>query len=560
MRLEELQEMGALPRKLNIVNDGDSVITYGKIKQADNEFQNTCEKAIVVDDYKWIAVSDEVKSIETAEIIYSCDGKNCVGTYNRNRHIFFRQELRGNKLYTVAQIKLFREKENKSMAEAVNLEDMNLDGLDGLEVQTQPAATANKEAKPLTESQQRTLEIKEKISQANIGLADNARVTLFNQKNGRLIAFVTKTDKGIKVSKVKVPKVDANGVKIVRTDLSQDQLQKIEAAKKDPNIKVPASYYEKDTALVFKESKPSAPIAAIVATPAGGMVDYNSLFGNSDEVLKVTDDTTLQVQVMGMELFYNAIAGLYGGRIKESEDVMGPRATWLQEKFTQSKKTGDDTGRKTFSIRPSIQLADRKARATVLTTGNYIPMRKFVTMSQAQIKSEEDAAKLQLNIEAAFKKSGSYDQLRDQDKKLIGTNGTTSEYFKVGNVTPIKGVTKFDEKGVEVADIQIPVRTKKPTKDNTGFTYGYEYEQLTDGGELYKKDRTVDNILKVAGLSVEEFSDQVAKSTKRSSSRGSSKVAISVDEFMAAQKVSSIEVNKSFDTRSIAAQLAGMQG
>lgn len=558
MRLEVLQEMGALPKKLNIVNDGDSVITYSKIKQADDEFQSTCEKAIVVDNYEWIAVSDESESIETADVIYSCNKENRVGTYHRSRNIFFQKELRDNKLYTVAQIKLKSKGEN-NMAD-VNLSDMDLDAISGLDVQTQPAQAEGKEAKPLSESQQRTLEIKEKISQANVGLANNDRVTLFNQKHGRLIGFVTRTDKGIKVSKLKVPKTDANGVKIARADLSQDQLQKLEAAKKDPSIKIPASYYEKDTAVIFKEAKPSAPIAAIVATPSGGIIDYNSLFGSADEVLKVSEDTTLQVQVMGMELFYNAIAGLYGGRIKESEDVMGPRATWLQEKFTTTKKNDKDTGRMTFGIRPSIQLADRKARSTVLTTGNYIPMRKFITMSQSQIKTEEDAAKLQLNIEAAFKKSGSYEQIREADKKIIGTNGVTSEYFKVGNVVPIKGVTKFDEKGVEVADIQIPVRTKKPTKSGDGFTYGYQYEELTEGGELYKKDKTIDNILRVAGLSVEEFADNVSKCTKRTSSRGgAAKPAIDVGTFIAAQRVGSIETNKHMGSRDIAAALIGLQ-
>ena len=130
--LNTLQEMGALSKKLNIVNEKSvtsSVITHSEIKQTDEEFQSTCEKAVVVDNYQWLAVNDG-ESLETADVIYSSDGRQYVGSYNRSKRVFFQKELRDNKLYTVAQIKISK-KENKTMPDLNNVNLENLDSLVG---------------------------------------------------------------------------------------------------------------------------------------------------------------------------------------------------------------------------------------------------------------------------------------------------------------------------------------------------------------------------------------------------------------------------------------------
>lgn len=275
LKLSTLQDSGALSKKLNIISvSGSAVVTHGKIRQADDEFQGTCEKAIVIDNYQWIAINNG-DSIETAEIVYSCDGNKFIGSYNRKKRLFFQKELRDNKLYTVSQIKLPNKEEN-SMAE------VNLQGLDdalkdmdlsGVSVPTAAAAPAESTGK-LSKTQQEVVALKEKVTNANVQLANNTGITLFNQKYGRVIGFVVKTDKGIKVSKTKVKKVDAQGNPMIRSDLDAKLLANYEAKKNDPTYRVPASYCEKESAIVFKEARPSAPVAVIVATPKGGNVDY----------------------------------------------------------------------------------------------------------------------------------------------------------------------------------------------------------------------------------------------------------------------------------------------
>lgn len=557
LKLSTLQDSGALSKKLNIISvSGSAVVTHGKIRQADDEFQGTCEKAIVIDNYQWIAINNG-DSIETAEIVYSCDGNKFIGSYNRKKRLFFQKELRDNKLYTVSQIKLPNKEEN-SMAE------VNLQGLDdalkdmdlsGVSVPTAAAAPAESTGK-LSKTQQEVVALKEKVTNANVQLANNTGITLFNQKYGRVIGFVVKTDKGIKVSKTKVKKVDAQGNPMIRSDLDAKLLANYEAKKNDPTYRVPASYCEKESAIVFKEARPSAPVAVIVATPKGGNVDYTRLYSNED--LHADQDTTLEIKIMSMELFYNFLAGLYDGRIRESEEVLGARATWLMTKYSLAKKKNANGIDETVGARASIALENRKDRATVITTGNYIPLRKYVTMSQSQIKSEEDAQALQLNIEAAFK-NGGYDELRDADKKIIGADGKTSDYFKVGGTKAISGVTKFDEKGVEVSEIRIPVRDKKPTKDGKSVTYGYKYDVLGDADStLYNGDKSVDNILKVAGFSTQEFLTEVAKVTKRTSSSAKAKIGLTAQEFLKLKAMPSFETGN-LSTKDIASQLAGLQ-
>jgi hypothetical protein len=562
LTLEKLQLIGALPKKLNIVKKSDytdsSIITAKIIKQADEEFRNTCEKAIVVDNYKWIAVNDG-DSIETANVVYSCNGDNLVGSFNRQRRIFSQRELRGEMLYTVTQIEISNnkknEKEKQKMAgvDLTNLENMNLNDIEATSV----APVVTDEAKPVSESQKAILDIKAKIQQSDSQVANHDQVIITNQKYGRLIAFITKTDKGIKVSKCKVTKVDGNGNGVLRTDLKPDQLDKVEQAKNNKEIRIPAGYYEKETALMFKESKPSAPIAVIVSTPKGALVDFTSLYSN--DTIGATNDTTAEIKIMSMEMFYSFLAGLYDGRIKESDAVLGNRATWLAEKFTQAKAKSDSPD-KAYTIRPSIALEDRKARNTVLTTGNYIPLRKFITMSQSEIKTQEDVDKLQYNIEAAFKKQGSYAALRPADQEIIKDNGTKSKYFTTGgDMITISGVKKFDDKETDVANVRIPVRTKKQSKDGTSFTYGYEYEELGENGDLYKADKAVADILAAAKMSVTDFLAEVGKVTKKRSASASKKATISAADYVAVLgRGTSINASTNLSPKDIAAQLAGL--
>lgn len=562
LTLNKLKSIGALPKKLNIVTDVNtirgSVVTYEMIKSSSEEFQRECEKAIVISDYQWIAISDDSKSLDSAKTVYSCDGEHIVGVYNRERHSFFQQEFMDNRLYTTAQFVQERKEKEKQIMEASGIDLSNMDLNLG---DAAPATASTADTTKMSESQRQTQEIKEMLNQDAVQTANRDDIIVFNNKYGRLIAFIVKTDKGIKVSKVKVTKTDANGKGILRSDLTNEQLARVEEIKKDGTKNIPSSYYEKEKSLTFKEAKPSAPVGVIVSTPKGGDIEFTKLYTN--ETLTASQDTTAEVKVLSMEVFYSFLAGLYDGKIKESEEVMGNRAAWLQEKFTKVVKENVEIGGTEKGIRPSIALAAKQpGRSTVLTTGNYIPLRKYVTMSQSEIKTEDDAQKLQLNIEAALKQEGAYAALREEDRKIISEGGKTSDYFKVGGGKAITGVAKFDNKEENVAEIRIPVRNKKPTKsDPNKFTYGFEYQNMDDeDASLYKNDKSIENILKVAGLSRAEFLAKAETVTRRTSAStaGKGKVAFSADDFIHAMKNKSLKTG-SLDARSIAMALSGVQ-
>lgn len=565
--LQELISIGALPKKLNIVADNQDVrgcvITYEMIKSSSEEFQRECDKAIVIDNYQWIAISSEETSLDSASTVYSCDGKHLIGVYNRERRAFFQQEFVDNRLYTKAHFvqekEKREEKEIQSMDAGIDLTNMDLNL--GAAAPAAPATASTADTSKMSESQRQTQEIKEMLNQDAVQTANRDDIIVFNNKYGRLIAFIVKTDKGIKVSKVKVTKTDANGKGILRTDLTKEQLARVEEIKKDGSKNIPSSYYEKEKSLVFKESKPSAPVGVILSTPKGGDIEFTKLY--ADGILTASQDTTAEVKVLSMEVFYSFLAGLYDGKIKESEEIMGNRAAWLQEKFTKVVKENTQIGGTERGIRPSIALATKQpGRSTVLTTGNYIPLRKYVTMSQSEIKTADDVAKLQLNIEAALKQEGSYAALREEDRKIISEGGKTSEYFKVGGGKPITGVAKFDNKDEIVAEIRVPVRTKKPTKnDPNKFTYGFEYQNMSDDdATLYQNDKSIANILQVAGMSKADFLAKAETVTRRTSSStaGKGRVAITASEFISAISSKSVKTG-GLDARSIAMALSGVQ-
>jgi len=526
--LNDLKELGVISDKVRVLpTNGAKFVTIEQVESmSDSELSGVTEP-IIFDNADWVATLLR-KPVGIAQRVYSCKD-SVVGVYDKNRRAFFFQRVQNNELVTFKQVTLPSNSITKGghiMAQEINLNDMNLDALtEGINVPTSPAGTSNAE---VSASEKATLEIKQMIKEGNQKeIANLSAVHLFNQQHGRFYAFVSRTDKAIKVSKASVKRLDANGNPILKENTPQDVRDKYAAEGKGAS-----AYFEKDKVLRFKESKPSAPVAVIIGTPEGGDIDLTRI-DTEAVITPERDKTSKKLHVLPIEDSYIYISALYGGRIQEDKGVLGGKATWLNLKNSTSRKV-DDQGVPQIKVRSSYTI-DRKAtgsRTTVMTDGNVIPLREYVTIPVSNIASEEQAAALNLNFEAALKNASLADFPANQAHIRQAADGTvTSDYFKTGGVdaTLFSEIFKYDSKDKTVDTVTIPVREKTPTKkDPSKFTYKFQFKDW----DTVKTRADVKQIMQNAGILPDELKAQVDKCTKRSSSRKSEKAKIDANDLL----------------------------
>lgn len=505
---------------------GLDVLSVGQLGSMDDESLSLFDGVVVADNVIWAATVGRKRPMESS-IVYSCDGVNVI-SYHRDRRIVFILKLVNNKLVNVNQMILpqgrgHTQGGNTNMEQTQDLSKMTFDL--GSIASVKPVDKTEKE---LDAKSKEINAIKEKISGEGGIIANRDNVVLFNQQFGRAMGFVVRTDRGIKVSRAKINKLDRDGSPELVVDAPEDVKANFNAGKK-----VSATYYEKEYALVFRDAKPSAPVAMIIATPVGGDVDFTDIIGTSSEIKVDKTRTDLKVHVLPMESAYPYLAAYYDKRIKEDESILGEKATWLTQKITQVKKKDEaGVGDTEIRIRSAIAIDKKSAnRSTVLTAGNYVPMRGYVTMSQNQVNSEEAATALNLNIEAALKADGAYASLREADKEIIKfENGVvTSDYFKAsGENRPIPAIVKFDDKSAQLSAMDIPVREKAPTKKGDGVTYKYSF---TEFAQVAKRPE-VAKLIAATQLSVAEFEAKVDSIKKSRTSNATAKPTITSDDYL----------------------------
>lgn len=544
--LLNLCKEGTLARSLREVKEVNcELMTYSQLQSASPDALRDFKGVVVMDNYQWIATNAGKPVDETVNVVQSSDG-TLIGTYlvNQERKFLVR-EVKDKKLVTIDTIVLptkVEKEEVTNMAEqTVNLTNMDLSGIQ--QAAKELAQDNAKDAAPKREKSEKTLQreaaIKDlKAKVQDVALANNDNVVLFNQQYGRHIAFVTKTDRCVRLAKASVPKIGADGKKVIKAGVN---LTPEEQKKYDEEGKLSIKNQERETIVRFKEARPATIVAEIIATPAGGDVDVTEMTDGSKALVADKSKMDMNYHILTKDSADLYLAALYDGRIKESEEVMGDRAEWLKQKYSQVKAKEVGKNPKVRSTLVVEKGAKATGRKTALTTGNYIPLTGWVTKTLDQIQSESDIEAANLIVEAALRNQESYDKLNDASKAIVGRQADghyESAYFKAGERTPINEITSFDGTDI-LSAINLPSIEKKAKKSGDGYTYSY---QKTDFATVAARP-AVKAILGIIGKTPEQFKEEISAITSKGTSGGANRgPQITASEFLKAT-----QDNKNFD-------------
>lgn len=477
-----LQAKGLLPTSLEVVDAFKFKSTT--LSELANRPVNRITKRlnVVVDNPDWIATSTD----EEKDLVLSCKDEN-IFIWDKTLTKLVVQQIINEQLATV-KIKEYgkQNKEEKDMAQDLNFGELDLEGIGEL-----PQMDAFG-------------------GQASGGELSNAasidyNLHNFSQEFGRFVAPIVKDEAIVKVAIMKRPKMGADGLYVISDSADVEKVRKAKESGK-----IPASIAVKESYVGFKESKPAL-TGALIAIPealtTGVSAPIDAAIQGTlkyDENIKST-----KVVLMGKEEALTTINILFGGRIREDERV-NAKPAWLQVRTTESKKV-KETGETTIKLNSSL-IVENKERKSVITENNYIPLKLYKKVS-TQNPTAEEAAAMNMNIEATIKTAGKYNELVETSKEEITWNDAaaekvTSVYFVPGKAGKTIEVKRFFDKEQVLTNVQIPVRTKKeaPNKDGEMKTrYSFEtfkYEDLDNGTFSRPEYR---ELLEKVGMSVEDF-------------------------------------------------------
>ena len=561
VKLSDLQEMGAVSALYQEISlRGVKYATLSQIESMSHDEQADYDGTVVLDNAEWVA-SIGRKPANLSRIIVSWDGTHYCSWHRGQRTISVQELNDENELATIKHLRLPKlgDKTEKGgsarMAQEVNLKDLDLEKLTA-GVTNKPATSIAEGEKRVSKSAMAVTEIKQMIDKTStVKLADRTSVNVFNQEYGRAFGFICRTDKAIKVAKASRPKL-VDGKPVWKPDTPDSVKQKYAAEGKGGS-----SYMEKEKYLVFKEAKPSAPFAMIIGTPEGGDIDITSI--NSGEVLQPDrSKKSLKFHVLPMETAYIVLAALYDGKIKEDDTVLKSKATMLTVKSVASKRENATDGA-VLVVRNSLTINKKMtgSRTTVLTSGNYVPLRQYETIPVSAISTEDQAAALNLNFEAALKDKKVEEEfpMNASDIQQAADGTVTSKYFSVGggDVALFGNITKFDSKTELVSSIEIPVREKVPTKkDPTKFTYKYAFRDW----DYVKTRQDVIALLNSVGLEPDAFKAEADKCSRRTPKGDKAKNQLTSDDILKLQYNSyQIKQGNADDIKTIAQKLAGIE-
>ena len=545
MQLSELIEVGCVSSDLqNVDFRALGVKSISEIKMSSKK-QAFFDGVVIADNCKWAATLSKIPIVKATRV-YSSDGE-VVCVWNRETRTFLEKHLRNGRLITTSSYtlpeyepKIFKSKGDKIMAGltadlTAELEHMNIDGIAGTGNDSIAGAAVEAGKETLTETQK----IKEMIKERNIQVEDNTALWLYNQKHGYINCFVTKTDKTIRVSLAAQVKKDAQGHPILLPGdkvSAADRKQHEEfLANKEGVKEIGRSNFVKEKKIQFKESKPGKPIAVVITTPIAGLVDTYSLQSKRIELDREEQGVT--TQIMDMETAYEFIVQYYNGRIMESKQLLGNKASWLQVKFSVPKQSATTEGSAITKIKKTLSLVKEanSTRKSVLTTGNYVPLQVYDSIDVAKIATAEDSNALNLNIESLLSKPDNRNALAESELKLVqqDTEGNwTSSYFtNKGSRTSIPTIVSFDT-GEALTTVSIPKREKKVTASGS-ITYKYVMSKNNEEDFLTKiADRAdVKPLIASTGKTPSEFFQEIKKVTKKASTSSRADKIITVEDY-----------------------------
>ena len=234
---------------------------------------------------------------------------------------------------------------------------------------------------------------------------------------GTLIAFITKTNSTVKASLKDPTKIGPDGKAMKgQTDPAQ---------------------------IVFKNAAPGQIIGAIIKTPAA----------NGGQVVKVFDKDEAQI----------AIAKKFGGVVSESEDILG---RGIASQITLKMAAATSKNAPTGGVRTSFVLKSRISRSTVLTEGNYLPMKMFEVGTIN--------ANCQNNVMKLFANRRSTDELAPEYQEAVAGGNVNVQKLTQLNAFAIPC---YNNRKVTMSKPMLPVVETYTKK--SGAT-GYRFKMISD--------------------------------------------------------------------------------
>lgn len=536
MILNDLKSSGCLPSSYQDVSFARGSISISDVLSTPIGGLTEKKLAVVVDDCSWAATVKKMP-VNLASTVYSCNAAGEIGCWKSKDHTFYRMQLKENKLLTKkihdVTINFMGDQQEEYR---MNIEDLSTDvtaelmnelnafsGEDALTAMNSTDATTT-ETKAVDE---KVNAIRSKVGEAAVRI--NEDIILNNRRFGRALFFITKTDPAIKVSVRKVPLLDAQGRKIPQPTAGEAALKKF----KETGV-IKASLVETEKTLEFKQSKPPKAVAMVISTPAGSDISLTKI-GTKDEISVDSKETTMKNHVISMEAAYSYIAFNYGGQIKESDTILGAKATWLRQTMRPGKRKSSQTGEEGLGVLSSLVVEKKDNRTLLYTDGNYFPLKTFQTIAQQDL-SNEDATVLNLNIEAAMKNHTLAD-LSEVSKDAIhmtadGT-GYESSWFNSGAPIVVKA---YDDKDRDVTNVRIPCRekVKVKNKENT-YSYKFVYDTLDDMEHGPLSNQAYRDLVKLTGMSDTEFIEIVKPFGKANRTSQGKKDQLTIEDYLKAK-------------------------
>jgi hypothetical protein len=556
--LHDLIQIGALKSALQSISLDSypgRVASQTEFKAMNEDEKRSFKGLVVIDGAQWYAT---VRGADPtlAKKIYSGDGGLHVGVWNREAKKYFLTEIIDGKICTVEKISTQPDtstgakapeenkvKENSTMAETNMslLDEFGENALKDIKNESKPAVSPVEvaaDAKEKTEAQKNReakekeiAEIKTKVSGQE--LADRSSVISKNQKLGRLIAYVTKTDSTVKVSKKQVVKM-LQGKPALKADAPETI-----KAEHDAGKKVPTKYFQKRTSACLRNTNPGSVIGTVIATPIGGCFDLNDLSNPEKRYEFDEKHTDLQYKYHPIEETYIVLSAWYDGKIKEDEVNMGANATTVQLVNTVvAARKNEETSKP--KVRAKL-VQNKDVRKSLLIPGNYFPAKVYETITYQNL-SAKDAAELNYNFESMLKNDDDGSilaQLNESSTNNIvrTATGVTSDVFAEGKSAgpaTFGEIPTYYDKTKNLTEVKIAKRDKKASKGKSGvFTYPFIYHKLDDREQGPFAIPEFKKVFDSFHIDEDKFISAVDKSTKTTRT-SSSKVTLSNDDFLRA--------------------------
>lgn len=521
--LKNLQDIGCISSAYKEVDyHSRKAISITELNSWSDEKKARFDGVVVANNCLWAATLERIPLINATKV-YTSDGES-ICCWDKSRRILFIKKLVGTKLVTTEQLLLPKYKENKEENEMAGKIDLgNLDNMDldlGEVGGATPQAVATTDSKE-SEQSKANRAFMEKMNTQGIVLNNNSIVMRANKQFGRSFGFITRTDKVVRVALTKVIKLDGQGKGILAPDAPEViKKQYTDYQNGVPGVKKPAAkYFLQEFDFKFRQAKPGKIVGMIIGMPASTAgLDYERIINGSAEVDE-TKGNDLVIKVLPIEQAYDVILNAFDGHIKESEEILGNRAAFLEVCGKVDYKAQETGSVSVDSIRYSLKLSQKTdTRKTLLTDGNFIPAKTYKTLSQADIKSQADADALNYNVAQMFSGDNSQklNQLTDAAKAIVNSDGTEAKYFALSSDrASIEPPVSFDDNG-KVNDVQIATRAKKVSETTGKVTYPFVYEDSFDVIAAKPSVKAIMTATKLSSDQLKEIVKKLTASTKTS--------------------------------------------